>query len=245
MAIIKNKYKDKIDKQIKTFPNGTIPLDFTKKITYDNETLVNPSIIRTPRYGDDLDSNEFSKVIADLVYNDTIINEEMEKHNYLYSNGVIKNYKKEFEAYDKNLFQVLASYEISTFSDKNTFSLKPPNSIAGNFSNDVFCNFYFYTNSERLLNQYDFFYKEYLIEDIQSETNNTGNNFADDYSIIIFNTEINNEDLVIQTGEMIGVVLYLPTNVRNVTPYKSKNYINYIYDFFQDYLYKIPIELIE
>ena len=60
MAIIKNKYKDRTDQQIKTFPNGTIPGDFTKKIVYDNETSVNPTIIRTPKYGDDLDSTEFS-----------------------------------------------------------------------------------------------------------------------------------------------------------------------------------------
>jgi hypothetical protein len=228
MAIIKNKYKDKIDKQIKVFPNGTIPSDFTKKITYDNETLTNPTIVRTPKHGDDLDTTEFSKLVADLVYNDTIINEEMQKHNYLYSDGVIKNYKKEFEVYDKNLLQVLAIHDVNNIVDVNTFSLKPSDSIAGNFSNNTYCNFYFYTNSQRLLSLYDFFYKEFSITNIITQDNNTTTNLKDDYSVIIFNGEINITNESLQEGESLGVVLYLPNTVKNNTPYKSKNFIDYI-----------------
>ena len=228
MAIIKNKYKDKLDKKIKDFPNGSIAPDFTRKIVYDNETNVNPTILRTPKYGDDLDTTEFAKLVSDLVYNDSIINEEVEKHNYLYSNGVIKNYKKEFEIYDKNLFQVLASYEVSTFTDKSSFSLKHSNSIEGNFVNRNYCNFYFYTNDKALLSKYDFFYKEFKITGIITRDNETQENLKDDYSFISFNSEIDitNED--IQSNQNIGIVLYLPTNVKNTTPYKTKNYINNI-----------------
>ena len=228
MAIIKNKYKDKIDKQIKIFPNGTVPSDFTKKIIYDNETVTNPTIVRAPKYGDDLNTTEFSKLVADLVYNDTIINEESQKHNYLYSNGIIKNYKKEFEIYDKNLLQVLAIYDINNIIDIDTFSLKPSNSIAGNFSNNTYCKFYFYTNSNRLLNLFDFFYKEFNVTNIITQNNNTETNFKDDYSVIIFDGEINITNANLETGESIGIVMYLPNTVRNTTPYKSKNFIDYM-----------------
>ena len=225
MAIIKNKYKDKLDKQIKVFPNGEIPVDFTKKISYDNETVSNPNIIRSPKYGDDLNTTEFSKLVADLIYNDTVLNDESKKHNYLYGNGVIKNYKKEFEIYEKNLFKVLAEYKIVNFIENNNFSLAPPNSIAGNFSNNTFCNFYFYTNSSRLLNLYNFFYKEYNILGINTATTGTPQ-LSDDYSIITFNGEINSVTLM--EGEYIGIVLYLQNSVANTTAYKNKNYLNYL-----------------
>ena len=228
MAIIKNKYKDRTDSKIKDFPNGTIPSDFTKKIIYDNETLINPTIVRTPKYGDDLDTTEFSKVVADLVYNDTIINEESEKHNYLYSNGIIRNYKKEFEIYDKNLFQVLSTYEVNSFLDDSEFSLKVGNSIAGNFSGNIYCKLYFYTNSQRLKNLYSFFYREFNIIDIITQNNNTPTNFNDDYSIIKINGEINITNQNIQAGEFVGVVLYLPITTRNTTPFKPKNFIDYV-----------------
>lgn len=228
MAIIKNKYKDRTDQQIKTFPNGTIPGDFTKKIVYDNETLVNPTIIRTPKYGDDLDTTEFSKVIADLVYNDTSLNEESEKHNYLYSDGVIKNYQKQFEVYEKNLLQVLETYDVNNIIDKDTFSLKPGKSIRNNFVNESYCNFYFYTNSQRLINLYNFFYKEFIIRDIKTMDNNTELNFKDDYSYVVFNGEIPFTMDVLQEGETFGIVLYFPIEIKNTTPYKPKNYINYL-----------------
>ena len=229
MAIIKNKYKDRLDQKIKDFPNGTISANFTKTITYDNETLANPTIIRTPRYGDDLDTTEFSKLVADLVYNDTVINEDSKKHNYLYSNGVIKNYKKEFEIYDKNLFQILASYRVNQFLDTNSFSLFVPNSIANNFTTpNVFCKMYFYTESARLLGLYDFFYKEYIISGIETQNGGTSAIFQDDYSIITFEGEIDITNADLLSDETIGIVLYLPTETRNTTPYKSKNYINYI-----------------
>jgi hypothetical protein len=229
MAIIKNKYKDRTDQQIKTFPNGTIPSDFTRKIVYDNETLVNPTIIRTPKYGDDLDTTEFSKVIADLVYNDSVLNEESEKHNYIYSNGVIKNYQKEFKVYEKNLLQVLALYDVNTVIDTDTFSLKTGNSIAGNFTGNNYCNIYFYTNSQRLLNLYNnFFYKEFNILNIITQDNNTISNFKDDYSVIIFNGEIPFTNASLQDDEIVGIVLYLPITTRNSTPYKARNFINYI-----------------
>ena len=228
MAIIKNKYKDKIDKQIKDFPNGDIPSDFTKKIIYDNETISNPTIIRSPKYGDDLNTTEFSKLVADLVYNDTVLNEETKKHNYLYSNGVIKNYKKEFEIYDKNLFQILATYKIKAFTDKDRFSLVVPNSISSNFANGIYSNFYFYTNSQRLLTKYNFFYKEYSILNIITEQGSNVISLADDYSIITFNGEITFTAADATDEEYIGVVLYLPNGVKNTTSYKTKNFLNYL-----------------
>ena len=228
MAIIKNKYKDRVDQRIKDFPNGIVPSDFTKRIAYDTETLNNPTILRTPRYGDDLDTTAFSALVADLVYNDTVLNEDGKKHNYLYSNGVIKNYKKEFEVYEKNLFQVLASYKINQFLDNNQFSLFVPNSIESNFANNVFCKMYFYTESQRLLSEYDFFYKEFTVSDIITMTNSTPAIYTDDYSVITFDGQISIVNADLLPDETIGIVLYLPTNVRNTTPYKSKNYINYI-----------------
>ena len=228
MAIIKNKYKDRIDQRIKDFPNGIIPSDFTKKITYDSETLSNPTILRTPRYGDDLDTTAFSALVSDLVYNDTVLNEDGKKHNYLYSNGVIKNYKKEFEVYEKDLFQILASYRVNQFLDVNQFSLFVPNSIENNFVNNVFCKMYFFTESDRLLNEYDFFYKEFNVSDIITMTNNTSAIFTDDYSVITFDGQISITNTDLLPNETIGIVLYLPTSVRNTTPYKSKNYINYL-----------------
>lgn len=228
MAIIKNKYKDRTDEQIKNFPNGLIPSDFTRKITYDAETLTNPTILRTPKYGDDLDTTLFSALVSDLVYNDNVINEDNKKHNYLYSNGVIKNYKKEFEIYEKSLFQNLVSYRVNQFLDVNQFSLFAPNSIQGNFTNNTFCKMYFFTDSARLLNQFNFFYKEYDISGISTITNNTVAIYTDDYSVISFDGEINITNADILPTETIGVVLYLPITTRNTTPYANKNYINYV-----------------
>lgn len=228
MAIIKNKYKDRVDSKIKDFPNGTVPLDFTRKIIYDTEALTNPTIIRTPRYGDDLDTTEFAKVIADLIYNDTVINEESEKHNYIYSDGVVRNYKKEFEIYDKNLLQVLSIYEINNILDKSEFTLKTGNSIKGNFTDNNYCKLYFYTNSKRLMNKYNFFYKEFVVNGIKTQDNNTGFNYKDDYSIIAIKGEIDITNADILEGEHLGVVLYLSLTDVNTTSYKTKNFIDYI-----------------
>jgi hypothetical protein len=67
---------------------------------------------------------------------------------------------------------------------------------------------YFYTESQRLLSEYDFFYKEFTVSDIITMTHSTPAIYTDDYSVITFDgiISITNEDLL--PDETIGIVLY-------------------------------------